>query len=227
MNELLTAVRQISGDQLPPIQTRLIGAVKTAREALRSATTADAAPAAAAPPELRDTLQTAGRQQDEVIARLESLLGDFSQWDNYRRFSRELGHVRQTQDELRQDTERTRLDYLGREFQDLDADQRVNLRRLAERQTELGRQFDKIQTRMDQMRTELDRVRSGGGRNARRRPRCWPAARPWAGPCGKPAGGSRTTNSATPHRISKRSSAVCRSCWIRWPIGECMNWKAA
>ncbi len=63
--------------------------------------------------------------------------------------------MRQTQDELRQDTERTRLDYLGREFQDLDADQRVNLRRLAERQTELGRQFDKIQTRMDQMRTEL------------------------------------------------------------------------
>ena len=35
LNELLTAVRQISGDQLPPIQTRLIGALKTAREALR------------------------------------------------------------------------------------------------------------------------------------------------------------------------------------------------
>ena len=30
----------------------------------------------------------------------------------------------------------------------------MNLRRLAERQTELGRQFDKIQTRMDQMRAE-------------------------------------------------------------------------
>ncbi len=68
LNELLTAVRQISGDQLPPIQTQLIGAVKSAREALRSATPPDAAPAAAAPPELRDALQTAGRQQDEVIA---------------------------------------------------------------------------------------------------------------------------------------------------------------
>jgi len=159
LNELLAAVRQIGGDHLPPIQTRLIGAVKSAREALRSATApagADQAAArAAAPPELQETLQAAGRQQEEVIARLESLLGDFSQWDNYRRFSRELARVRQTQDELRQDTERTRLDYLGRELQDLDADQRVNLRRLAERQTELGRQFDKIQTRMEQMRAEL------------------------------------------------------------------------
>ncbi|NLF72238.1 MAG: hypothetical protein GX575_24655 [Candidatus Anammoximicrobium sp.] len=160
LNELLAAVRQIGGEQLPPIQTRLIGAVKSAREALRLAMATDtASPAtaltAAAPGGLQDALQTAGRQQDEVIARLESLLGDFSQWDNYRRFSRELARVRQAQDELRQDAERTRLDYLGRELQDLDADQRVNLRRLAERQAELGRQFDKIAVRMDQMRDEL------------------------------------------------------------------------
>lgn len=155
LNELLTAARQIASDQLPPIQTSLIGALKMAREALRPVSASDAGPTASAPPELKDAIQTVGRQQDEVIARLERLLGDFSQWDSYRRFARELARVRQTQDELRQDTERTRLDYLGRELKDLDGDQRVNLRRLAERETELGRQFDKIQTRMDQMRGEL------------------------------------------------------------------------
>ncbi len=155
MNELLAAVRQISGEQLPPIQTRLIDALKTARETLRAAADAEGQAAAAAPAELLAAVETAGSGQDEVIARLESLVGDFSQWDSYRRFSRELGHLRQTQEELRQDTERTRLEALARDVTDLDGDQRVNLRRLAERQTELGRQFDKVQTRMDQMRAEL------------------------------------------------------------------------
>ena len=155
MNELLAAVRQIGGEQLPPIQTHLIDALKTARETLRAAADAEGDAAAAVPGELLSAVQTAGSQQDEVIARLESLVGDFSQWDSYRRFSRELGHLRQSQEELRQDTERTRLDALARDVTDLDGDQRVNLRRLAERQTELGRQFDKVQTRMDQMRAEL------------------------------------------------------------------------
>ncbi len=155
MNELLAAVRQISDGQLPPIQTRLIDALKTARETLRAAADAGDAADAAAPGELLSAVQTAGTRQDEVIARLESLLGDFSQWDSYRRFSRELGHLRQSQEELRQDTERTRLDALARGLTELDGDQRVNLRRLAERQIELGRQLDKVQTRMDQMRTEL------------------------------------------------------------------------
>lgn len=152
MNELLAAVRQIGGEQLPPIQNRLIDALKTARETLRGAVAAEAA---AVSDELLATVQAAGSRQDEVIARLESLLGDFSQWDSYRRFSRELGHLRQSQEELRQDTERTRLDALARDLTELDGDQRVSLRRLAERQAELGRQFDKIQTRMDQMRADL------------------------------------------------------------------------
>jgi hypothetical protein len=155
MNELLAAIRQISGEQLPPIQTRLIDALKTARETLRAAADAEGQAAAATPPELLAAVENVGSGQDEVIARLESLVGDFSQWDSYRRFSRELGHLRQAQEELRQDTERTRLDALARNVTDLDGDQRVNLRRLAERQTELGRQFDKVQTRMDQMRAEL------------------------------------------------------------------------
>jgi hypothetical protein len=155
MNELLAAVRQISGEQLPPIQTRLIDALKTARETLRGAADAEGDAATAIPGELLSAVQTAGSQQDEVISRLESLVGDFSQWDSYRRFSRELGHLRQSQEELRQDTERTRLDALARDATDMDGDQRVALRRLAERQTELGRQFDKVQTRMDQMRAEL------------------------------------------------------------------------
>jgi len=152
MNQLLSAVRQIGGEQLPPIQNQLIDALKLARETLLAAAPENAT---AASDELQTTVQAAGQRQDEVLARLESLLGDFSQWDSYRRFSRELAHLRQRQEELRQDTDRTRLEALAREGTELDSDRRVTLRRLAERQTELGRQFDKLQTRMDQMRIEL------------------------------------------------------------------------
>lgn len=153
MNQLLAAVRQIAGDQLPPIQNQLIDALKIARERLLAAAGEDEA--ATVSDELQRALQSAGQGQDEVVARLESLLGDFSQWDSYRRFSRELTLLRQRQEELRQDTDRTRVEALAREGTELDSERRVNLRRLAERQTELGRVFDKLQTRMDQMRAEL------------------------------------------------------------------------
>jgi hypothetical protein len=152
MNVLLAAIRQIGGE-LPPIQNQLIDALKTAREAMLAAAATENA--AAASGDLQATVQAAGERQDEVISRLEDLLGDFSQWDSYRRFSRELAHVRQGQEELRQDTDRTRLEALAREGTELDSVRRVQLRRLAERQTELGRQFDKLQMRMDQMRIEL------------------------------------------------------------------------
>jgi hypothetical protein len=153
MNQLLSAVRQIADDQLAPIQNQLIDALKIARERLLAAAGEDAV--ATVSDELQTTIQAAGQGQDAVIARLESLLGDFSQWDSYRRFSRELTQLRQRQEELRQDTDRTRVEALAREGTELDGERRVNLRRLAERQTELGRVFDKLQTRMDQMRTEL------------------------------------------------------------------------
>ena len=156
MNQLLSAVQEISDVHLPPIQNDLIDALKIAREALFTAAAADELQTAPASDELQAIVRAAGEQQDEVIARLENLLGDFSQWDSYRRFSRELSHLRQGQEEVLQDTERTRLESLAREGTELDSERRVALRRLAERQTELGRQFDKLQTRMDQMRTELD-----------------------------------------------------------------------
>jgi hypothetical protein len=155
MSGLLQTVQQITGSQLPEIQRALISALKLAREDLGASEAQEASKPATVTKPLAESLTTAAQGQDEVIAILERLLGELSQWDNYRRFSREVSRLQQAQGELRQDTEKRRLDHLGQELDDLTAPEQADLRRLAARQVELAREFDKIQARMDQMRGEL------------------------------------------------------------------------
>ncbi|MCH5375042.1 MAG: hypothetical protein JJ992_13785, partial [Planctomycetes bacterium] len=152
MSELLGAVREISRQMLPEIQRELIAASKAARQSLHAAD--DGVPPTA-DPSVATSLNSAGQQQAAVIAALEKLLGDFSQWDNYHRFSRELIRLRQTQDEVRQDTERMRLETLAKDFDELTPEQRAGLRRIGLRQTELAREFVRIQSRMEQIQAEL------------------------------------------------------------------------
>lgn len=162
MNQLLTIVRQIGDEQLPAIEAALIDAVKLACEAVRTAAADDSSgavrdlPSTVVTDDIQSAARAAGHGQDEVISRLEALLEDFSQWDGYRRFSRELLQLRESQDELRRDTARTRLELLAGATTEPDAERRANLRRLADRQHELAREFDKLQSGMDQMRAGLD-----------------------------------------------------------------------
>jgi hypothetical protein len=153
MQELLKAVQQLQQQPLPEIERNLIRALKVARESLSEGTGAgENTPDPAA---LRAALRGAGEKQDEVIATLENLLGEFTQWDSYRRFAREISRLRQSQQQLRQDTEQTRLDTLGKDLNQLSSQEQANLKRLAERQAELARQFDRIQGRMAEMQIEL------------------------------------------------------------------------
>lgn len=155
MTELLEAVEQISRDHVPLIQRELTEARKIARAQLPPAGKTNQPSEGKADDALAGSLGRAGSAQDEVISILERLLGELTEWDSYRRFAREISRIRQNQGEILQETEQTRLDTLGKELRDLDPQERTNLRRLAERQTELARRFDKIQSRMDRMRVEL------------------------------------------------------------------------
>lgn len=153
MTELKTAVTGIARQQLPEIDRALVDALKRTR-----------AMAAAAPteneitpePPVRESLRQGGEQQDAVIATLERLLGDLSEWDSYRRFSREIGRLKQDQENVRQETDRLRLETLGQDAANLDEQQAANLKRLGEQQAELARRFDKTKTRMEKMRTDLE-----------------------------------------------------------------------
>ncbi|MCA9202243.1 MAG: hypothetical protein KDA59_04330, partial [Planctomycetales bacterium] len=149
MQELSAAIETIASRHLPEIQGGLTTTLKAARSALQ--THGDGR----WPGSVAESLGPVGARQDEVIAMLEQLLGQLSQWDSYRRFAREVSRLRREQDEVRERTNQLRLDTLAQTRRDLEPDQRAELRRLVEQQSELARRLDRMLGRMETMRDEL------------------------------------------------------------------------
>ena len=150
MNELREGIASLARDQMPRIQRNLVNGLKSARDHLRRRT--DDADADSTTPA---AVKQAGAAQDEAIAALEALLGELTQWDNYRRFARDIHRLQREQEQVRDETDQTRLDTLTKEPRDLTTQERADLKRLAQRQAELARRFDKIQGRMRQMQGPL------------------------------------------------------------------------
>jgi hypothetical protein len=151
MSDLLAVVNQIGQQHLPEIQRQLINSLRLARTAIP----ADGGGDGSATGELREALGSVGSGQDQVIEMLENLLGDLSQWDNHRRFAREISRIRREQQTITEQTDQLRLDTLGQRPEDLSPQDKAALKRQSERQSELARRLDKTLSRMDQMRAEL------------------------------------------------------------------------
>ena len=152
MNELLTKVREINRQPLPVISQELTAAVKSARAALESAGSEKKCEDGAAEP--ARALGAAGKEQDNVVARLESLLGELSQWDSFSRLAREVSQIRVDEEKLTRDTEALQLKTAAATNPDA-ADNRAAARQLAQRQLEIARRFDKLQTRMEDLLARL------------------------------------------------------------------------
>jgi len=105
--------------------------------------------------EVAGQLRLAGQGQDEVIAVLESLLDDLSQWDRYRRFLREIGQLRREQEQLLEQTGALGPRTIGRDTNDLTPQDRADLKTFAQRQGELSRRFDRTRSAMETTRVEL------------------------------------------------------------------------
>ncbi|MEQ8785752.1 MAG: hypothetical protein RIC55_05615 [Pirellulaceae bacterium] len=183
MRQLLAIVVRLGDRQMPEIEQQLITALKISRAAIyQGAADADdgnvddgkadegkansaeqdseedptsAAEFQEAAPPVRMALADAGTRQDAVIAELEQLLGELSQWDNYRRFTREFGRLQDEQDEIGAETDRLRIETLGKSPDDLTAQQRAELRKLGQRQFDAARRLDQTLSRMQQMSDEL------------------------------------------------------------------------
>ncbi len=152
MNELLVKVREINRQPLPAISQELTAAVKSARAAVESTGNEKKCEDNAA--DTFRSLGAAGKEQDAVVARLESLLGELSQWDNFSRLAREVSQIRVDEEKLTRDTETLQLKAAAAINPDA-ADHRAAARQLAQRQLELARRFDKLQTRMEDLLTRL------------------------------------------------------------------------
>lgn len=150
MESLAAEIDGLAEDHLPIIGRELTNAMKTAQDQLLDddAQRNDAE----APPE---SLTTAGKHQDEVIARLEGMLGELSQWDNYRRFHRDVAALRREQEEVTERTAEVGRETLSKDRNDLTPEQLAELKKLTQQQQELSRRFDTLQQQMQGMADSL------------------------------------------------------------------------
>ncbi len=151
MQELQAGLESLGRENVPVIQRHLISALKTSRDHLRRQEEEQAGEDRATPA----SVQQAGREQQQVIAALENMLGELTQWDNYRRFARDINRLQGEQQEIRRQTDQLRMETLTRQRRDLSPQERADLRRLAQQQADVARRLDKIQSRMQQMRAQL------------------------------------------------------------------------
>lgn len=145
MREVLREIERLDRDALPVVRRELTSAIKTG----------EAAPDAPAA-RLDESLATAEAAEDEVIATLERLLGDLSQWTDYRRFARETRQIRQDQEELRQRSQKIGRETLTKSADELTPEQRAELQKIARAQLDLSRRLDKTLQDMEAMAGELD-----------------------------------------------------------------------
>ncbi len=140
---------------LAEIERELTSVVKAAQAKLPTDDGKPAADSAAPDPLLARSLSAAGENQDQVIASLENMLGEFGQRDNYRRFARDVAQLERNQQELANATKELGQKTLSRELKDLDAQQQADLKKLSAGQVELGRRLEKLQQQMSQMAASL------------------------------------------------------------------------
>ena len=145
MRALQAEIIGLQTDELPVIERELVTASKLAR------TEADDRSQY-----VRPGLEIVATNQAEVITTLEELLGQLSQWDSYRRFARDIQRIQNEQQAMQSETESLRLELLTADLRNLDSQQIARLKRLAERQFELARRFDKLQSGMQAVQSDLE-----------------------------------------------------------------------
>ena len=168
MRALLDRIDRLGREHLPVIDRELTAAIKATevmlqeraagskQQAARSRQQAAGSGQQAANPQSTihnpqsTILSTAGAHQDQVIAALEQMLGQLAQWDNYRRFHRDIGQLVRDQEELAARTSELGRDTLTKELKDLLPRELADLKILSRQQLEIARRLDRIQQAMEQ-----------------------------------------------------------------------------
>jgi len=164
MQNLLDEIDRLRREHLPVIGRELTAAIKAARLHIeqRQAQPPDASDAAPSLPDasladasLAASLSEAGKHQDQVIAALEEIRRRLAEWDNYRRFHRQILQLTQEQKETARRTAELGNSTVGKRLEDLPPPQRADLKILAAAQLEYARRLEQILQEMDQAGSEL------------------------------------------------------------------------
>lgn len=150
MQALDADLARLEAEHLPAISRELTSALKRGQDEAAI----DAPPDGSHP--VAESLAAAAEHQDEVLATLESWLSNLAQWDNYRRFFRDVGQLAREQQELAEQAAELGRQTLSRPWSALDAQQQADLKKLARQQQELARRLESLQQHMQQMSAQLE-----------------------------------------------------------------------
>jgi hypothetical protein len=147
MQSFADEIARLDREELPAIESELTTALKGAEDLK-------------IPPSstVRRAVQEAGRNQDAVVSALEKMLERLGEWNSIRGVSRELLEIRREQNAIEKDTKDLGAQTLTKDPQDLTPEQLSELRKLSVRQFDLGRQFEKLEQRMDQVAEQIKSV---------------------------------------------------------------------
>jgi hypothetical protein len=162
MQAILSTLESLESEHLTPAEHRLTFAVKAAQADLADATAAGKADFQQSE-SVAPALAEVDLHQQAVIRALEEMLSELGQWDSYRRFARDIAQLVHDQTELEQATKQLGLRLLGKQLKDLDPQQQADLKKLANRQAELSRGFDKLLSAMDHTSRKLEADDPSGG----------------------------------------------------------------
>ena len=149
MEAMLKELDRLDREQFPVIARELTAAIKSSQIRLQEQP-AGRQPKGRVPPDpaVRASLAAAGKHQDQVIATLETLIGELGRWDSYRRFHREIAQLQRDEEELGQRTTEVGRRTLAKELQDLLPQESADLKINARQQAELAGQWDHVQQEM-------------------------------------------------------------------------------
>ena len=109
----------------------------------------------AARDEVAESVTQALSGQDRAIELLESLLRRFQEWDSFQRFARDIEKLYRDQSDLRDRTGQQLAELLAASGEPAAENATLERRRIAERQNELARVLQGMQSRMSEMSRQL------------------------------------------------------------------------
>ncbi len=144
MESLLQEADRLGREHLPIISREMTAAGKAGQQSQSP------------DPTVAASLKETGQHQDQVIAALQGMLEQLSQWDRYRRFHREISDLLQDQEALRERTRELAPRTLTKQLGDLSPQDRRDLEALARRQLTLARRLDRTEQGMQQAAEKLE-----------------------------------------------------------------------
>lgn len=146
MQSLLDEILRLGREELAVIARELTSAIKSAQVGLEE-------PGQGRQPgddAVEASLAVVVDRQDRLIESLAQMVGQLAEWDNYRRFHREIAQLAAKQEDLLRAAIAIGRGTLARDVNDLTAQETAELSAAGRDQLELGRVLDRLLQEMDQ-----------------------------------------------------------------------------